>query len=196
MKLEATPLAGLFLVHRPVHDDDRGSFTRLYGAAELESQGVQFVPRQVNRSVTAHAGTVRGIHLQYPPHAEAKLVTCTRGTIYDVAVDLRPESPTFLGSWGVHLSADGPLSVYVPEGFAHGFVSTVDDVEVVYVASEQHAPDFEDGIRFDDPALGIEWPTEPRHMSDKDAKWPALADRLDAVRTRMSAASTRHLGSQ
>ena len=187
MTFHSTPLAGLLVVERQRHRDERGSFERLFGAQELAATGSRFTPKQVNRSVTNKSGTLRGLHFQYPPRAEAKLVSCTRGSIYDVVVDLRPESPTFLHHWGTHLLASEALSLFVPTGFAHGFVSTEAESEVIYVASEQHAPECEDGLRFDDETLRIHWPVEVLHLSEKDASWDPVESRVDALKTRFSA---------
>ncbi len=127
--------------------------------------------------MSLRAGTLRGMHYQVAPHAEAKLVRCSRGAIYDVIIDLRPRSPTFRRWIGEVLSAENHRMLYVPEGCAHGFVTLTDDVEVMYQVSEFYAPDAERGIRYDDPAFDIRWPVEVRVVSEKDRSWPPFLDR-------------------
>lgn len=154
--------------------DGRGFFARAFCEREFAEHGLTTRFVNTNLSLTRRKGTLRGMHYQRPPHAEAKLVRCTRGAIYDVIVDLRPESPTW-GQWlGVELTADNHRQLYVPEGFAHGFVTLMDDTEVTYQVSAFYAPEAEDGVRWDDAAFGIEWPVAVLEMSDKDRNWPLL----------------------
>jgi dTDP-4-dehydrorhamnose 3,5-epimerase len=135
---------------------------------------------QANVSVNARAGTVRGMHFQRPPHAEAKLVRATRGAVFDVAVDVRRESPTYLQWFGTRLDERDRTMLYVPPGVAHGYQALDDDAEVTYLVSEAYAPDHEGGLRHDDPALGIEWPLPVTSLSPKDAAWPLLGDGAEA----------------
>jgi dTDP-4-dehydrorhamnose 3,5-epimerase len=143
---------------------------------ELEAHGLNPRVVQCNVSYNHAKGTLRGMHLQLPPHGEVKLVRCTRGAIWDVIVDLRPGSPTHGQHFGVELSADNRRALYVPELFAHGYQALTDGAEVTYQVSEFYAPGFERGLRHDDPALGIEWPLPVSVISPKDAEWPLLAD--------------------
>jgi dTDP-4-dehydrorhamnose 3,5-epimerase len=138
----------------------------------MEAHGLAAVIAQCNLALTRHQGTVRGLHYQVPPAAEAKLVRCIRGAIYDVIVDLRRESPTYLEHLGVELSADNRLQFCVPEGFAHGYQALADNTEIIYMASQFHAPQHEAGLRYDDPALGIQWPLPVSMVSAKDSNWP------------------------
>ena len=140
----------------------------------MEAQGLVGVIAQCNLALTRHQGTVRGLHYQVPPAAEAKLVRCIRGAIYDVIVDLRPESPTYLEHLGVELSAENRAQFCVPEGFAHGYQALADDTEIIYMVSQFHAPQHEAGLRYDDPLLGIQWPLPVSRVSGKDSSWPLL----------------------
>jgi dTDP-4-dehydrorhamnose 3,5-epimerase len=185
MLAEETGIADLVILHQTRHEDDRGFFKRIFCNAELSSLDLPAHCSQVNVSRSNTTGTLRGLHFQYPPHAEAKLVTCLTGAVFDVAVDLRPESPTFLSVAGVVLDGDHDRAVLVPERFAHGFVTLQPETRVVYVTSAAYTPASEDGIRFDDPALRIEWPISPAVMSSKDAAWPDLQPRITDLMARM-----------
>lgn len=173
-----TPLAvaGAYRVDIEPHADERGFFARAFCAREFAEQGLcsRFV--QANISLNARAGTLRGLHFQRPPHAEVKLVRCTRGALFDVVVDLRRESPSY-GRWaGVELSADNHRALYVPEGCAHGFQTLVEDTEAFYLVSDFYAPEAEGGLSWRDPEVGIDWPLPPTMISPKDAAWPPLQD--------------------
>lgn len=154
--------------------DDRGWFARAFCANEFEAQGLTPVTAQTNLSFNREAGTLRGLHYQVEPAPEAKLVRCLQGAIFDVAVDVRPDSPTYLHWTGVELSAENGRALHVPEGFAHGFLTLADDTLVTYQVSAFYTPEAERGMRYDDPAIGIDWPGEVRVISDKDASWPLL----------------------
>lgn len=170
-----TGIEGALLVDPTPAEDERGCFARTWCAAEFAVQGIDARWEQCNFSVTKRQGTIRGLHFQSAPHAEAKLVRVVRGSVYDVAVDLRPESPTF-GRWAAfELSAETRRAVYIPEGCAHGFQTLVDDVEMLYQMSAAYAAGSSRGIRWDDPALGIEWPLPLSAISPRDAAWPAFA---------------------
>jgi dTDP-4-dehydrorhamnose 3,5-epimerase len=160
----------------PVHDV-RGFFARTYGADEYRERGLEFLPVQAAISFNREAGTLRGLHFQAPPAAEAKLVRCTMGTIFDVAADVRPGSATF-GRWvGVELSAANRRSLLVPAGVAHGFQTLEDETEVLYLISEPYMPSAERGVRWDDPTLAIEWPSpSARIISDRDRRLPLLGE--------------------
>lgn len=174
MKLVATPLAGAFVIEVERHVDDRGWFARTFCRRELEAHGLNGNVTQCNVSVSTRRGTLRGLHYQAAPHQEAKLVRCTRGAIHDVIVDLRVGSPTYLVSYGVELAAAAYTALYVPEDFAHGFLTLGDDVEVLYQMSAEHEPAAGRGLRWDDPVLGIAWPASPVVVSDRDASFPLL----------------------
>jgi dTDP-4-dehydrorhamnose 3,5-epimerase len=141
---------------------------------EFSDQGVQFTPVQANMSLSVQRGTIRGLHYQIAPALEAKLVRCTRGAIFDVVVDLRPDSPTYRSWYGTHLSADDGRMLFVPEGCAHGCQAMDDMSELYYMTSAFYSPDNVRGLRYDDPAIGIRWPLEVSAVSDQDRGWPFL----------------------
>ena len=189
------PLDGLCLVERRRHADERGEFARLWSADALSAHGFPFGPVQVNHSITRRRGTIRGLHYQAPPHTETRLVSCIRGEIYDVAVDLRPDSPTFLQWHAERLSPENGRAVLIPEGFAHGFQTLTDDCEIVYCHSRPYVAEAETGVAFDDPALSIPWPLPPTAVSARDRGHAPLAahtQRLPAaVRCRHCGAALR-----
>ena len=174
MRFEQTPLAGSYLIHLDPCVDARGTFARAFCAQEFAAHGLETSFVQANISSNARAGTVRGMHFQRAPHAEVKLVRCTRGAIYDVIVDIREESATYLGWFGAELSKENGLMMYVPKGFAHGYQALSDGATAFYMVSSIYAPDSEGGLRFGDPRLAIKWPRAISEFSDKDAKWPLL----------------------
>lgn len=169
MKVERTPLDGVLLLSATRYGDERGFFAETYNDRELSDHGVteQFV--QDNHSLSAQANTVRGLHFQAPPHAQAKLIRCGRGAMFDVAVDIRTGSPTY-GQWyGAELSFENGKQMFIPAGFAHGFATLCPDTEIVYKCSNYYAPEAEGSIRFDDPDLGIDWGLSgPAILSDRD----------------------------
>lgn len=185
MHFTETHLSGAWIVELDRKDDDRGFFARAFCQREFDEHGIASDVKQANISYSATAGTLRGMHFQYPPAAENKFIRSIAGSIFDVIVDLRPESPTFLQHVGVELSADNRRALVVPPRFAHGFVTLTDDVEVLYLVSAFYTPAEEGGLRYDDPALGIEWPREVTVMSDKDQAWPALPTIVESIRTKM-----------
>jgi dTDP-4-dehydrorhamnose 3,5-epimerase len=168
-----TDLGGAYVVELERREDDRGFFARTWCGREFEEHGLSTEIAQCNLSYNHKAGTIRGLHYQVAPDEEVKLIRCTRGAIYDVIVDLRQESPTY-GRWiGVELTDDNRRALYVPEGFAHGYQTLVDETETVYQVSAYYTPGAERGLRWDDPALAIQWPdTAERIISDKDRSWP------------------------
>ncbi len=179
MKLETTPIDRLFVLHRPVRRDERGFFTRLFATDEIAAAGRPTQPAvHVNTSTSNEAGTLRGIHFQYPPYSEAKIVSCAAGAIWDVGIDLRPGSPTRFQWFGTKLTPDNGVSMIIPEGFGHAFITLQPNSTAVYVVSAVYAPIHESGIRFDDPTLGIDWPMEPMVLSDKDRAWGLVEDRM------------------
>jgi dTDP-4-dehydrorhamnose 3,5-epimerase len=170
MIFHATPLPGVWTLEPQRHADDRGHFARTWCRDECAAHGLNPALAQCSSSFNRRRGTLRGMHFQRPPHAEDKLVRCTRGAVFDVALDLRPDSPTFKRWHGVELSADNGAALYVPAGCAHGFQTLADDSEVLYLISTPYAPDHAAGVRFDDPAFGIAWPDAARaivHARDR-----------------------------
>jgi len=172
-----TPLEGLMLLRRRRMGDERGWLERLFCAEELKDAGWSWPVTQMNRTLTARKGSVRGMHFQHPPHEEAKLVTCLRGEVLDVAVDLRENSPTFRRWHGEILSDGNAASLLIPPGFAHGFQTLTDNVEMLYVHSAAYAPEAEDGVRADDPTIAIAWPLDITERSERDRNFPLLAER-------------------
>ncbi|MBP1858228.1 dTDP-4-dehydrorhamnose 3,5-epimerase family protein [Rhizobium herbae] len=170
-----TPLEGLFVVSRKTMSDERGFLSRLFCEADLAAFGWQGHLAQLNETGTLRKGTVRGMHFQRPPHAEIKLVTCTRGRILDVAVDIRQHSPTFLRHFAVELSEDNACSLLIPKGFAHGFQALTDDVRMIYAHSEPYAASSEGGLNPEDPALGIDWPLPVVNLSPRDGSHALLS---------------------
>ncbi len=165
------------LIELVVHEDERGSFTRTWCADSFAEHGIDFRPVQGNNSVTRVRGSVRGMHFQAAPKADAKIVRCTSGRIHDVIVDMRPTSPT-RGQVFANVLAPSPATmVYIPAGFAHGFQTLADDSVVEYLMGIEYVADLSDGFRHDDPMIGIEWPEPVTVLSAKDAAWPLLADR-------------------
>jgi dTDP-4-dehydrorhamnose 3,5-epimerase len=175
MKFTKTGLDGAFVIEIEPRLDERGFFARAWCRREFEEAGIRSSFVQANLAASNRKGTLRGLHYQMPPHAEAKLLRCIRGAVFDVMVDLRRASPTFRQWAGVELTADNHKMVYIPEGFAHGYLSLEDDTEVLYYVSAFYAPDAEGGCRWDDPALGIQWPRLSSYiLSEKDRQWPPL----------------------
>ncbi|MFP5309997.1 MAG: dTDP-4-dehydrorhamnose 3,5-epimerase [Actinomycetes bacterium] len=181
MRVTELDVAGALLLDLEPFVDERGSFARAFCARELADAGAPFEVAQANLSENPRAGTLRGVHLQRAPHEEAKLVRCVRGALFDVVVDLRPDSPTF-GRWaGEELSADNGRALLVPEGCGHAFLTLADDTLAFYLVSEPYTPGAELGLRFDDPALGIDWPRDVAVISEKDASWPLVGEPGAAV---------------
>lgn len=169
-----TALKGAFVIDVEHRRDDRGFFARTYCAQEFLEQGLKPTIAQTNISYNYQKGTLRGMHYQTSPATEVKVVRCTRGAIYDVIIDMRPDSPTYLSHIGVELTAENHRALYIPDMFAHGYQTLTDDAEVSYLVSEFYAPGYERGVRYDDPAIGIAWPLPVEVISDKDAHWPLL----------------------
>ncbi len=178
MIFRATPLAGAIVVELDPHLDERGLFARSFCEREFAEHGLATRYPQGNVSWSRQAGTLRGMHWQAVPRAEAKLVRCTAGAIHDVIVDLRRGSPTCLGWFGIELSARNRRALYVPEGFAHGFLTLADESEASYWMSQSHAAEAARGLRFDDPRLGIAWPARPRVISQRDLGYPDFEEGL------------------
>lgn len=169
-----TKLAGAYVLDIEPIRDERGFFSYLFDSKDAASHGLRVGVAQIKLSQNNFKGTLRGMHYQTPPSAEIKLVRCTRGAVWDVIVDLREGSPTYLQHFGVELSADNHRSLYVPQMFAHGYQTLQDNTEVVYQVDEFYAPQCERGLRYNDPRLGIEWPLPVTHLSKRDLAWASL----------------------
>lgn len=176
MNFVELPIVGPVVLDLEKHSDERGFFARAFDREVFAAAGLEPVVEQTNISFNDRAGTMRGMHYQVAPALEAKLVRCTRGAILDVAVDLRPGSPTYLSHVSVELTVENRLALYVPPLFAHGYQTLEDSSEVTYQVSARYAPAAERGLRHDDPALEIDWPLEVSNVSDKDTSWPLVAD--------------------
>jgi len=174
VRFAPTALAGAYLIHLEPRVDERGLFARAFCAREFADHGLEPNYVQANISTNTRVGTVRGLHFQRAPHAEVKLVRCVKGAVYDVIVDLRENSKTYRRWFGAELSDANGLTMYVPQGFAHGYQALSDGATVFYMVSAFYAPQAEGGLRFDDPKLAIEWPLAVAEVSEKDAKWPLL----------------------
>lgn len=182
MILHPTPLPGLVVIETPSVVDERGRFTRIFCEQALAPLRPDLHFTQANLSLTHGRGSVRGMHFQHPPMAEAKLVRCVRGRVFDVAVDLRAGSPTFLHWHAVELDAASSRQVFIPEGFAHGFQSLEDDAELLYLHTQPWSRAHEGRVRHDDPRVAIRWPLPPARLSDADRDAPLLADDFTGVK--------------
>jgi len=176
MKFTDTNLKGAFIIDIEPRNDSRGFFARTFCQKELREHGLNPVIAQANIAFSARRGTLRGMHFQFPPAAETKLVRATRGAILDIIVDLRPESPTYLEHFAVELTADNHRALYVPERFAHGYQVLADSTETSYDVGEFYTPASEGGLRYDDPRLGLVWPLPISEISPKDSAWAPLAE--------------------
>jgi dTDP-4-dehydrorhamnose 3,5-epimerase len=181
MDIRPLKLPGTYEIAPTPKMDDRGYFMRVFDAGLFRRHGLVESWAQENQSLSARKHLIRGLHFQRPPHSETKLVRVVRGAAYDVFVDLRRDSPTY-GKWdGLELSEDRGNLVYIPKGFAHGFCTLCENVVVLYKVDAYYAPDFEDGLAWNDPELGIQWPTTDPYLSPKDAGWPPLGARPKPV---------------
>ena len=174
MKITETELKGVFIVEPQVFGDARGWFMESWSKRKFAEAGLDIEFLQDNQSFSATKGTLRGLHYQLNPMAQAKVVRCTRGEIFDVAVDIRKNSPQYAKWTGVVLSAENKKQFFIPRGFAHGFITLTDDVEVQYKADNYYAPEFDGNIRWNDPQIGVKWPFEPVILSDKDRNAPFI----------------------
>ncbi len=182
MRFTETDLTGVWMINPDPHEDDRGRFMRAWCVREFAERGIDFLPVQANMGFSIHKGTVRGMHFQESPALEAKLVRCTRGAIFDVALDLRPESPTYSKWYGTELSADNGRMLYVPRHCAHGYQTLEDDTEMFYMTSELYTPNAVRGVRFNDPEFNIQWPLVATVVSEQDLNWP-LVERRESNKT-------------
>ncbi len=167
-----TKLKGAFIIEIKKIGDERGFFGRSWCRNEMEEHGLNGSIAQINTSLSKHKGTLRGLHFQIAPYQECKMIRCTRGAIFDMIVDLRPDSPTFLQWFGEELTMDNHKALYSPEGFAQGFITLTDDAEITYFTTQFYAPRMDRGVRYNDPKFGIKLPIEPMIISDKDRNWP------------------------
>jgi dTDP-4-dehydrorhamnose 3,5-epimerase len=174
LKFVGTPLADLYVVEIEPRNDDRGFFARSFCMEEFETHGLEQRVAQCNISFNERAGTLRGLHFQAEPHGEAKLVRCTQGAIYDVAVDIRPGSKTYLKWHAVELNSKNRRMLFIPQGFAHGFQTVLDDSEISYLMFESYHPESARGLRWDDPKIGIVWPLANEIISEKDRTYPLI----------------------
>jgi dTDP-4-dehydrorhamnose 3,5-epimerase len=181
-----TKLKGAFVIDMERREDSRGFFARAFCQHEFEAHGLKSTIAQANVAFNHKKGTLRGMHFQFPPAAETKLVRCTRGAILDIIVDLRPESKTYLQNVAVELSADNGLALYVPERFAHGYQVLQDKTETSYQVGEFYTPGCEGGLLFNDPKLGLNWPLPVTVVSDKDRTWKRLDEQMPELKRKMS----------
>ena len=172
MIIGETGFSGLYLIDLERIEDARGLFARSFCLEELGEAGIEFPVVQANISFNNFAGTVRGMHYQREPNGEGKIVRCTRGALFDVAIDLRPESDRYCQWYGTELNDDNRSALLIPAGFAHGFQTLSDDTEVHYLMSSAYAPESVAGVRHDDPAFGVKWPMDVSSISEKDRQWP------------------------
>lgn len=177
MKFHETPLPGAYLIELERFSDERGYFARTFCEEEFAKHGLHTHWPQCNLSFNTHAGTLRGMHYQEAPHEEVKLVRCVRGAIFDAIVDVRKGSPTYLEWYGAELSAENGAALYIPKGFAHGFITLQDNSEVYYHMGSVYVPNAARGIRWDDPRIGIEWPGSVTTIATRDAEYPDYVDR-------------------
>jgi dTDP-4-dehydrorhamnose 3,5-epimerase len=181
MKFIETPLKGSYLIELEKKGDNRGFFARFFCENEFGDHQLATRFLQINNSLTAKKGTLRGMHYQLQPSAEVKVVRCIKGALFDVILDLRPDSPSFGKSFGAGLNAENRTMMYVPQGFAHGFVTLEDDTEALYLVSALYAPALERGIRYNDPTFQIQWPIQPAEVSEKDSKWPDFSPEFHGI---------------
>jgi dTDP-4-dehydrorhamnose 3,5-epimerase len=172
MRFNETGIPGAKVIDPTPHQDDRGRFLRAWCAREFSEHGLNFLAVQANMGFSKVKGTTRGMHLQVAPAIEAKLVRCTRGSMFDVVLDLRPASPSYLKWYGVELSAENGRMLFVPENCAHGYQTLEDNTEMHYMTSAYYTPEAARGVRFDDPAFAIRWPLAATVISDQDRNWP------------------------
>lgn len=174
MKFEPAPIKDAWIITLEPIRDDRGSFSRTFCRKEFEEHGIPAPVSQCNTSFNARVGTMRGMHFQRAPVFESKLVRCTRGSLYDVIIDMRPDSPSYLQHFGIELTPENGKMLFVPGNFAHGFLTLEDRTEAFYMMGEFYMPECGDGLRYDDPALGIIWPAPVAVISEQDRSWPLL----------------------
>jgi len=176
LRFVPSSVVGTVLIEPILREDNRGHFSRAWCAREFTEQGIVFVPVQANTGFNFRKGTLRGLHFQAEPAMEAKLVRCTKGVLFDIVVDLRPQSPSYRKWFGVELRAEDYQMLFIPEGCAHGYQTLEDNTDIFYLTSQYFTPSAARGVRFDDPLLGIEWPLAPSAISEQDRTWPLLSE--------------------
>ena len=181
MKIHSTPLPQVFHIETQRLGDQRGSFARFFCEQELRSVLKERKLQQINHSYSYETGTIRGMHFQYPPYAEMKLIRCLRGVVFDVALDLRYQSSTFLHWYGIELEAEKDNMLVIPEGVAHGFQTLTPNVELLYLHTAMYTPEYEGGIRFDDPEIAIDWPLPATTCSERDTKHPLISQGFNGI---------------
>jgi dTDP-4-dehydrorhamnose 3,5-epimerase len=174
VRFTESPIPGAWSIDPEPHTDHRGRFMRAWCTTEFSAHGIEFVPVQANMGFSVRAGTLRGMHYQLAPHEEAKLMRCTRGAVFDVCVDLRPESRTFGRWYGTELTADNGRMLYIPPLCAHAYQTLEDGSEIYYLTSAFYDAGAAKGVRFDDPTIGVRWPLPPHAVSEQDSNWPFL----------------------
>lgn len=179
MRFVATPIAGVHVVEAEPHSDERGTFSRIYCADEFRAHGLELPDSQCAISHNKRAGTLRGLHYIVAASGEAKLVRCTRGRVFDVAVDVRRDSRTFGLYFAIELNVERPSALYIPRGVAHGFLTLEEDSDILYQFSQPHRAGLEAGVRWNDPTINIQWPREPAMLSERDRALPWLTDVAD-----------------
>lgn len=180
LKISDTPMRGLYIVEANPFVDQRGSFSRLYCQEELESI-TDITIKQINYSVTKEKGSVRGLHFQYEPDAEVKMIKCIKGSVFDVVVDIRKNSPTFLQTFSVQLSEENQKMIFIPKGFAHGFQTLEDDTQLLYFHSTLYTPTNEGALNIEDPRLAIEWPLDIAEVSQRDKEHKFLDENFEGI---------------
>lgn len=175
MLFESLSIVDAWLITLQPFQDDRGTFSRVYCKREFKERGIEFDIVQANSGLSLSAGTLRGIHYQPEPHAEPKLIRCSKGAVHDVIIDMRPSSPTYLKFFGTELSPENGKMLYVPPTCAHGYMTLQDNTELTYMAGEYYVPGAEIGVRYNDQAIGIQWPGPVEVISDRDKNWPLLS---------------------
>lgn len=181
MRFTKVGIPDVRVIHLDLKADSRGAFARTFCVREMEEEGLKSKFVQCNLSYNHRRGTIRGLHWQVPPATECKLIRCTRGAVYDVIVDMRPDSPAYLRHFGIELSAEERQMLYIPDQFAHGYQALTDDAEVAYQVTEYYTPELERGARYDDPLLGIRWPLPVTEVSEKDRGWALLQPAVTEV---------------
>lgn len=181
IKFSSLLLKGAYIIEPLPFIDERGMFARIFCKREFEEKNLMTNFVQINHSLTKKKGSIRGMHFQFPPYAEIKIIKCLKGSVFDVVIDLRKDSPTFLQWHGEILSAENMKAFYVPKGFAHGFQTLEDDCELLYLHSELYTPSGEGAIRYDDPKINIKWPSTPTEISEKDQIHPFIDEKFKGI---------------
>lgn len=180
LNIFSTEIKGLYIIEPNTFTDERGSFARLYCQEELE-EITNITIKQINHSITKEKGTVRGLHFQYEPNAEVKMLRCIKGAVFDVVVDIRKDSPTFLRTYSVELTQENQKMIFIPKGFAHGFQTLEDDTQLLYLHSDTYTPSNEGGLNVNDPLLEIKWPLKIKNLSTRDQEHKFLTSSFEGI---------------